>query len=69
MRPSLQALDRPLTRNEMAIPRSYQTTRATITATSFVNHDEWGNFKMPMLRSREARHRATRSLARAPWKP
>ena len=39
-----QAIDRPLTRKEMAQLRAY-STRARITATSFVNHYSWGNFK------------------------
>src|SRR6266702_2629971 len=39
-----QALDRPLTQREMRELRRY-STRATITATRFVNHYEWGNFK------------------------
>jgi hypothetical protein len=39
-----QALDRPLTQSEMRVLRRY-STRATITATRFVNHYEWGNFK------------------------
>jgi hypothetical protein len=39
-----RALDRPLTRNEMAALRS-TSTRAAITATSFTNHYEWGDLK------------------------
>jgi hypothetical protein len=39
-----RALDRPLTRNEMAALRAI-STRATITATSFTNHYEWGDLK------------------------
>lgn len=39
-----QALDRPLTEDEMDELRSC-STRAAITATRFVNHYEWGNFK------------------------
>lgn len=39
-----RALDRPLTRNEMATLRSI-STRAAITATSFTNHYEWGDLK------------------------
>ncbi len=39
-----QALDRPLTEAQMRELRSY-STRATITATRFVNHYEWGSFK------------------------
>jgi hypothetical protein len=39
-----RALDRPLTRNEMAALRSI-STRASITATSFTNHYEWGDLK------------------------
>jgi hypothetical protein len=39
-----QALDRPLTQREMRELRKY-STRASITATRFVNHYEWGNFK------------------------
>jgi hypothetical protein len=39
-----QALDRPLTLHEMRELRKY-STRATITATRFVNHYEWGDFK------------------------
>jgi len=39
-----QAIDRPLTTAEMQELRSY-STRAIITATSFINHYEWGNFK------------------------
>jgi hypothetical protein len=39
-----RAIDRPLTRNEMAALRSI-STRAAITATSFTNHYEWGDLK------------------------
>jgi len=39
-----RALDRPLTRNEMATLRSI-STRAAITATSFTNYYEWGDLK------------------------
>lgn len=39
-----QAVDRPLTRLEMAELRKY-STRARITPTSFVNEYQWGNFK------------------------
>ncbi|HMD07516.1 MAG TPA: hypothetical protein VKH63_08280 [Candidatus Acidoferrum sp.] len=39
-----RALDRPLTRKEMAALRSI-STRAAITATSFTNHYEWGDLK------------------------
>ncbi len=39
-----QAVDRPLTQHEMRELRKY-STRATITATRFVNHYEWGDFK------------------------
>lgn len=39
-----QAIDRPLAEREMHELRSY-STRATITATRFVNHYEWGSFK------------------------
>lgn len=39
-----QAVDRPLTRLEMAGLRKY-STRARITPTSFVNDYQWGNFK------------------------
>lgn len=39
-----QAIDRPLTEKEMGDLRSY-STRARITATSFVNDYSWGNFK------------------------
>jgi hypothetical protein len=39
-----RALDRPLTRDEMATLRSI-STRAAITATSFTNHYEWGDLK------------------------
>ena len=39
-----RALDRPLTRNEMAALRSV-STRAAITTTSFTNHYEWGDLK------------------------
>jgi hypothetical protein len=42
--PDFRALDRPLTRNEMAALRSI-STRAAITATSFTNHYEWGDLK------------------------
>ena len=38
------AIDRPLTRNEMAELRS-RSSRATITATSFVNEYQWGDLK------------------------
>ena len=39
-----QAIDRPLTEQEMGELRSY-STRARITPTSFVNDYSWGNFK------------------------
>jgi hypothetical protein len=39
-----QAVDRPLTAEEMRVLRSY-STRATITSTRFTNHYEWGSFK------------------------
>jgi hypothetical protein len=39
-----QAIDRPLTVEEMRILRSY-STRASITPTRFSNHYEWGSFK------------------------
>lgn len=39
-----QAIDRPLTDREMRQLRAF-STRATITATRFVNHYEWGSFK------------------------
>lgn len=39
-----QAIDRPLTEDERLELRSV-STRATITATRFVNHYEWGDFK------------------------
>ncbi len=39
-----QAIDRPLTAEEMRVLRSY-STRATITPTRFTNHYEWGSFK------------------------
>jgi hypothetical protein len=39
-----QAIDRPLTAKEMAELRSY-STRARITATSFINDYSWGRFK------------------------
>jgi hypothetical protein len=39
-----QAIDRPLTKQEMAEVRSL-STRATITPTRFVNVYHWGNFK------------------------
>lgn len=39
-----QAVDRPLTRLEMAELRKY-STRARVTPTSFVNDYQWGNFK------------------------
>jgi hypothetical protein len=39
-----RAIDRPLTRNEMAALRSI-STRAAITTTSFSNHYEWGDLK------------------------
>jgi hypothetical protein len=38
------ALDRPVTQHEMRELRKY-STRATITATRFINHYEWGDFK------------------------
>jgi hypothetical protein len=38
------ALDRALTQHDMRELRKY-STRATITATRFVNHYEWGDFK------------------------
>jgi hypothetical protein len=39
-----QAIDRPLTAKEMSELRSY-STRARITATSFINDYSWGSFK------------------------
>jgi hypothetical protein len=39
-----QAIDRPLSKKDMAELRSY-STRARITPTSFVNDYSWGNFK------------------------
>jgi hypothetical protein len=39
-----QAIDRPLSKKQMAELRSY-STRARITPTSFVNDYNWGNFK------------------------
>jgi hypothetical protein len=39
-----QAIDRPLTVEEIRILRSY-STRASITSTRFSNHYEWGSFK------------------------
>ena len=39
-----QAINRPLGAKEMSELRAY-STRALITATSFVNHYEWGSFK------------------------
>ena len=39
-----QAIDRPLSKKEMAELRSY-STRARITPASFVNDYSWGNFK------------------------
>lgn len=39
-----QAVDRPLTKQEQREVRSV-STRATVTATSFTNHYEWGDFK------------------------
>ena len=39
-----QAIDRPLTVEEMRTLRSY-STRASITPTRFSNHYEWGSFK------------------------
>jgi hypothetical protein len=39
-----QAVDRPLSKKEMAELRSY-STRARITSASFVNDYSWGNFK------------------------
>jgi hypothetical protein len=39
-----QAVDRPLTKREMGELRAC-SSRATITATRFVNHYEWGSFK------------------------
>ena len=40
----LQAIDRPLSEADRSALRSL-STRARITATSFTNHYEWGNFK------------------------
>ena len=37
-----RAIDRPLTKKEMAALRSI-STRAAITTTSFTNHYEWGD--------------------------
>ncbi len=39
-----RAIDRPLTKKEMAALRSI-STRAVITTTSFTNHYEWGDLK------------------------
>lgn len=39
-----QAIDRPLTKKQAEELRSY-SSRARITATSFVNHYDWGDFK------------------------
>jgi hypothetical protein len=39
-----QAIERPLSKKEMAELRSY-STRARITPTSFVSDYSWGNFK------------------------
>lgn len=39
-----QAIDRPLSEEEMGILRAF-STRARITPTSFVNDYEWGNFR------------------------
>ena len=39
-----RAIDRPLTKKEMAELRSI-STRAAITTTSFTNHYEWGDLK------------------------
>ena len=39
-----QALDRPLTQHDMRELCKF-STRATITATRFINHYEWGDFK------------------------
>lgn len=39
-----QAIDRPLSKKDMAELRSY-STRAEITPTSFINDYSWGNFK------------------------
>ena len=39
-----QAIDLPLTERQIRELRRY-STRASITSTRFVNHDEWGDFK------------------------
>ena len=39
-----QAVDRPLSRDELAAVRAL-STRATITPTRFVNEYQWGDFK------------------------
>jgi hypothetical protein len=39
-----QAIDRPLTKKEVAALRAY-STRARITATSFVNDYSWGGLQ------------------------
>jgi hypothetical protein len=39
-----QAVDRPLTQNQMSVLRAY-SSRAQITSSSFVNVYNWGNFK------------------------
>ena len=44
-----RAMDRALTRAEMAELRSI-STRAVITSTSFTNHYEWGDLKANPLR-------------------
>jgi hypothetical protein len=44
-----QAIDRRLTEAQMRELRSV-STRACITPTSFVNHYEWGNFKVTQMR-------------------
>jgi hypothetical protein len=44
-----KAIDRALTKTEMALLRSI-STRAVITSTSFTNHYEWGDLKANPLR-------------------
>jgi len=47
-----RAIDRPLTKKEMAALRSI-STRAAITTTSFTNHYEWGDLKANPSKLRE----------------
>ena len=58
-----QAVDRPLSREEIAAVRAL-STRATITPTRFVNEYQWGDFKGDPLALMEVSEDGFRELAR-----